>query len=146
MLAFAPVPHATALDGYVLLLGALCLLGLVSTTRAPEAAPSPFDRVPAPPVRARPRELERLERLVYLSVGSASTVHSRLRPLLREVAARRLESRRGIDLDRGEGAREALGPAAWELLRPDREPPADRFARGLPLADLDALADAVERI
>ena len=34
----------------------------------------------------------------------------------------------------------------WELLRPDREPPADRFAPGISRAELRALVDDLERM
>ena len=95
----------------------------------------------------RPAELERLEREVYLSLGSSFYLHHRLRPILREVAANRLLLRHGCDLDRRpEEAHALLGDPAWEWLRPERPEPRDRWAPGPPLAELTAVVDAVERI
>ena len=49
--------------------------------------------------------------------------HTRLRPVLVEIAEARLV-RRGLRLERDvEEARRLLGPAAWELVRPDRPAP-----------------------
>ena len=39
-----------------------------------------------------------------------------------------------------------FGPEAWELVRPDREPPVDRLGPGVRLADLRAAVHALERI
>jgi hypothetical protein len=95
----------------------------------------------------RPRELERLEREVYLSLGSGFYLHHRMRPVLREIAAHRLLTKHGVDLDHKPGAAEALlGEPAWSWLRPDRPEPRDRWATGPPLAELRAVVDAVERI
>jgi hypothetical protein len=96
---------------------------------------------------ARPRELAKLEREVVLGTATAFDVHMRLRPLLREIAAHRLASRRGLDLDTGSGAvRAALGEDVWRLVRPGVEPPDDRFAPGLPLPALRTALDTLERI
>jgi hypothetical protein len=84
---------------------------------------------------------------VLLATETAFEVHYRLRPILREIAAYRLSSRRGIALDdEVDAARDALGPEAWELVRPDRPAPPDRLGRGRPLAELRAAVDALERI
>jgi dihydrofolate synthase/folylpolyglutamate synthase len=70
-----------------------------------------------------------------------------LGPTLREIAEHRLESRRGIRYDeRPAAAAAALGPAAWELLRPDRREPADRMGPGLPLERLNEIVAGLERI
>ena len=47
----------------------------------------------------RPSDLARMERDVYLSCGTAFYLHHRLRPILREIAANRLLTRHGVDLD-----------------------------------------------
>ncbi len=146
-----PLPAAQAFDGYLLFLGALVAFGIVQATR--EANPADPDSAYERALRkrrrggARPPELERLEREVVLSAMSSFDFHMRMRPLLREIAAHRLATRRGLDLDRGgREVRGLLGDDLWQLLQPEREPPHDRFAPGLALADLRAALDAVERI
>lgn len=147
-----PGRRHSALDLYVLFLGAVGLAIAVRMTR--EASPDvheptledelddPIDVLPE-----RPLELARLEREVYLSLGSGFYLHHRLRPMLLEVASHRLLLRHGIDLDRRPTAAAAvLGEPAWSWLRPDREAPDDRWAKGPPLPELRAVIDALERI
>jgi hypothetical protein len=66
---------------------------------------------------------------------------------LREVAAHRLRARYGVELD-AEPARahELVGAAAWELVRPDRPPPADRLSTGPTLGELRTVIDELEAI
>jgi hypothetical protein len=84
-------------------------------------------------------ELERMEREVTLAVGSAYDLHRRLLPQLRDIAEARLER---------SGKR--FGPDTlgrwWDLLRPDRPPPVERFARGIREDDLRALVSDLERM
>lgn len=140
------------LDAYVLFLGAIGLTVAVSATRAasPDVhEPSLSDRIddPLDVPPERPRELERLEREVYLSLGSSFYLHHRLRPVLREVAAHRLLTKHGVDLDRMPDAAHALlGEDAWSWLRPERAEPRDRWATGPPLAELRGIVQALERI
>ena len=94
----------------------------------------------------RPSGLVAMERRVGLAVGSAGDAHERLRPLLREIARGRLAAA-GIDLDRRpDDARELLGPDAWALVRDDVPAPADRHARGVDPAEIEATVSALERI
>jgi hypothetical protein len=147
-----PGRRDTALDVYILFLGALGLATAVRATRAaspdvhePSLAAELEDPLDVPP--QRPRELERLEREVYLSLGSSFYLHHRLRPVLREIAAHRLLRRHGIELDRSpEAAHRLLGDEAWEWLRPERPEPRDRWASGPPLSELRGVVDALERI
>jgi hypothetical protein len=146
-----PDDRELVLQVYLLFLGGLTLVLLVAATgRAlPRAGRSRLElALQRPPHRpARPAGLLTLERRVLLATETAFEVHYRLRPVLREIAAYRLSSRLGIDLDDdAEAARRALGPEAWELVRPDRPPPPDRLGRGRPLAELRAVVDALERI
>jgi hypothetical protein len=79
---------------------------------------------------ARVAELDRLEREIYMGAARGFDLHYRLRPVVREIAAGRLE-RRGLELDSGSAAvRAALGDELWELVRPDLEAPRDRQALG----------------
>ena len=146
-----PGDRELVLDAYLLFVGGLALLLLARLTGSalPAAGRSRFERalVAAAPARSRPEALAALERRLLLATETAFEVHFRLRPVLGEIASHRLSARRGIDLDaEPEAAREVLGPEAWELVRPDREPPGDRLARGARLADLSAAVDALERI
>jgi hypothetical protein len=97
--------------------------------------------------RGRPASLARLENEAALGVAGAFDLHHRLRPRLRRLAAGLVETGRRISLDRDtEAARDALGETAWELVRPDRPPPADRLARGLPISDLRSVVETFERM
>jgi hypothetical protein len=147
-----PGRRHVALDVFVLFLGAL---GLAAAVRATHGAspdvhePSLVDELddPLDVLPQRPAELERLEREVYLSIGSSFYLHHRLRPLLREIASNRLLLRHGLDPDRRpEEAAKIVGPQAWEWLRPDRQEPRDRWAPGPPMAELSSVVDALERI
>jgi hypothetical protein len=145
-LAVFPDEAEVAADVYLIFLGGLALLGLVvSTGRSGEDAPeSPFAAVRRPRRQAPVvlPELDRLEREVWLGTQSAFDFHVRLRPVLCEIAEARLAAR-GRRLEDAEGL---LGPEAWELIRPDRLPPADRHAPGAELVAVRRVVDAVEKI
>ena len=148
---FAGVPTTRIVDGYVLFVGSLLLFVLVRATSGAgeqgdgsvyERALRRRERAPA-----RPRDLAKLEREVSLAAGTSFDLHFRLRPVLREVAAHRLARSRGLALDPGSPeVRALLGPELWEIVRPDREPPDDRFAPGLTLAGLRRHLDTLERV
>jgi hypothetical protein len=139
-------------DAYILFLGGVGVLLGVRATRAaspdvhePSLAAEIEDPLDVPP--ERPRELERLEREVYLSLGSSFYLHHRMRPVLREIAAHRMLTKHGVDLDGKPAAAAALlGEPAWSWLRPDRAEPRDRWATGPSVDELHAVVDAVERI
>jgi hypothetical protein len=130
LLVLGPISAALAVRVYVLALTALVLAGALAAL--PARGRSAFDAALRRPPRqqTRPPQLERMERAVTLGVGGTYDFHARLRPLLREIAAARLATARGVELDTDAG-RAPLGEDAWELLRPDRPPPEDRFARGV---------------
>ena len=93
-----------------------------------------------------PAQLVRLDRIVEWSNSSALAAHTRLRPVLVEIAEARL-ARRGLRLDRDvEETRRLLGPKAWELVRPDRPAPRDRDAPGIAPRELDEILDALEAV
>ena len=140
-----------ALDVYLLYLAFVLLLAFVRTTR--EAAPpdphAAFTRELSRRPRSRERltELARQEREVALAMDASYDLHVRLRPTLRLIAAHRLASRRNVDLDADpERARAILGDDAWEVVRADRPPPEDRFARGIPRETLHAVVDRLESV
>jgi hypothetical protein len=76
-----------------------------------------------------------MERDITLSIANAAEFHARLRPLLLGIASARVRL-----------PGEALDADTWELLRPDRPPPADRTAPGPSLRSIATLADAVESL
>jgi hypothetical protein len=128
---------------YVFLLGALLMLGIVAAAgdAVPRRLRSGLDRALAESGRReRPLpELERTQREVTLATATAYDLHVRLLPHLREIAQCRLE-RTG----------KTAGPDTlgrwWELLRPDRPEPDDRFAPGIKQAELRALVNDLERM
>jgi len=148
VLVLQPVGRDLALHVYLLALAAIAMSVAVSVARAavPVAARSPFAEAlrRRPPEPQRPPQLERIERAVTLGVANTYDFHARLRPVLRDVAAARL-ARSGVDLDTLAG-RAAVGDDAWELLRPDRPPPDERFARGIEPQQLRSLVDMLETL
>ena len=146
-LAVRPVRADRIVAGYLLGLAAIGLAALVRSL-SDDMGEQPASRFERQLERAteqpvRPPELMRIEREITLGSSSAGHLHLRLLPLLREVATAKL----GIELDRRpEQAHAALGDEAWELLRPDRPPPADRTAPGLPLRGIRALVDTLEQL
>ncbi|HEY6961790.1 MAG TPA: hypothetical protein VI408_07885 [Gaiellaceae bacterium] len=142
--AFAvPGQRPLVLHVWVLTVGGLLMLGGVSAVGAavPPRRRSELSRAlsarEAPPQPVS--QLAKLEREVTLAVGNAYDLHARLLPQLREIASARLE-RRGL----------ALAPDTagrwWDLLRPDRAEPEDRFAPGIRESELRALVADLERM
>lgn len=151
-LVIALLPDHAALGVHVWLLTVLALLALVflgATRRAYPQTPSPFSASLVRPtvVTARPAGLLRMERELSMAGSAAFDVHHRLRPVLVELAAGLLTSRRGIDLRSDpELAHAALGDDAWALVRPERQPPPDRDGPGLPVSELDRVVSALEAL
>lgn len=92
-------------------------------------------------------DLAAVERLLSLSVASAEDEHTRLRPLVTDIARQRLADHTGVRLDGDpQAAAAAVGPEVWELVRPGRPAPPDRRARGIPRARLRSVVEALEQI
>ena len=139
------------LDLYLLFVATLVLLALVHVTRragggnAASVYEAALER--PDPVQERLPALARAEREVDLATQREFDFHLRVRGSLREIAAHRLLSRRGLDLDGDpEEVRVLLGEDGWELLRPGREQPDDRLAPGPALSRLRALVERIERM
>ena len=146
----APGRHELELDIYVLVLGGFGLLVMSSALGqiAPREDESLLEEAlqPEPPEVARIAGLERLEREVALAASREYDLHYRLRPVLREIAAARLE-RRGARLDSDSPrARELLGDELWSLTEPDREPPSNRQAAGIGFEELERTVERLERL
>lgn len=148
LLASGFVRTPLLLRGYLLAAAALALLAALAVVRAaaPAARRSRFEAVlrQARPDGQRLPQLERVERAVTLAVGNAFELHVRLRPRLQEIAELRL-ARRGVALDSPAG-RAALGEEAWALLRPDLQPPEDRFASGITPERLRRVVETLEAL
>ena len=142
--------RAILLDAYLLAMGGVLLLALVRTTRAkaPAGGGSGLDRALTMMRSSRPDSGDlALVRDIEFSTFSALHLHVRLRPVLREIAAHRLRTRYGVDLDAEPArARELVGASAWELVRPHRPPPSDRLASGPPLSHLREVVAELERV
>jgi hypothetical protein len=140
--------NAIVLDVYLLCIGAVVLLALVRVTRASTVTPrtSAFAAALAAMRRSSPDSGElTLVRELELSTYNALHFHARLRPLLRDIAAHRLRARYGVELDaEAARARELVGREAWDVVRPDRPPPADRMAAGPTLAQLGDVVGELE--
>ena len=146
----APGRFELELDIYVLALGGLALLVMSSALGriAPRADQSLLEAAlePEPPETAPIAALERLGREVSLAASREFDLHYRLRPVLREIAAARLE-RRGARLDSDSTrARELLGDDLWAITKPDREPPTDRQAPGIGFEELERTVERLERL
>lgn len=141
--ATEPSWRSVVLRIYVFVVGALAMFVILSASGSalPKRRRSDFElalsRAGRPPEKVS--DLERVQREVTLGVGSAHDLHTRLAPDLREIATARLE-RNGRRLSPETAGR------WWDLLRPDREPPDDKFARGIALEDLRACIDDLARI
>jgi hypothetical protein len=129
---------------------ALVVLAAVGVTvclaLVPRGVSARRKRISPPPV-SRPEQLLSLERLVTMSRASALQVHAYLRPVLAEIASRRLAAR-GRALERmsdREGTR-LLGDRLWDIVRPTRPFPIDRDAGGVSPQELAAMLETLERL
>lgn len=151
LLALKPLSSSRAFAIWILILAAIALHTLVRSVRRGDGPPearrfeAALRRRKAEP--APPAELVRMERELELGIANAASAQRRLLPLLRAAAAARLASRHGVELERRpEAARELLGEDAWELLRPDRPEPLDRFDPGVPREQVVAAIERVESL
>ena len=139
-LGIGAVDRATTLAAYLLVLAAIGVASLLRTfAGTPDIRSSPLEHALArqPDPRPRPPDLVRVERELTLGVANAGHMHRRLAPMLRDVAFARLGGRL---------TRERLGDEAWELLRPDREEPADPYAPGPSLNEIRRVVARLEQL
>ena len=143
LLLALPGDRSVVLRVYVLVVGVLLvgavLAGLASAAPASRRSElkRALDERPEQPTPVS--QLARVQREVTLATGNAYDLHTRLLPHLREIAEARLERsgrRPGPD---------TLG-RWWELLRPDRPDPANRFGPGIAESELRALVSDLERL
>ena len=109
--------------------------------------PSTRRRRAAVPPPSRPKQLAELERLVSIARDNALHVHAYLRPLLAEIASRRLAARgRALGRMPEPVGRHVLGDRLWEIVRPNRPFPEDRRAPGVSLRELSEMLERLERL
>ena len=141
--------RALALDLWLLGIAAVLVLALfrVAKLLAPSAV-SPLDQALARMRAERPPVPElTLERDIELSRTIEFHFHIRLRPVLREIAAHRLRSRYGVELDHEPArARELVPARAWEVVDPYRPLPEDRLAPGPSVRSISEVVDELERL
>jgi hypothetical protein len=142
----APGWFELELDIFILAVGGLAIADVVILLRdayplegVPKIAAA-LEREAEPP--QRPPQLERLERELTMASSTAFDLHARLRPQLREIAEMRLATR-GVRLEDAEGV---LDEELWDLVRPDRPPPSNRHAEGIPPAELRRALEALEAL
>jgi hypothetical protein len=150
--AMAPGQRSVLIRVELLILGACGLRAVTNmVTKSARRPPvSPLDPArPARPARKRPpASLSALDRRLRLANVHAGDAHHWVRPLVRAIAADRLELRRGLDLDRADDPRvaEVLGPVAYGLAQPTARRAEEPFAPGIRTEDLEAAIRALEAI
>jgi uncharacterized membrane protein len=138
-----PSARDVTLHAYVFTVGGLLMLAVVAAAgdAVPKRRRSDLEAALSDTQRREKSlpELDKLEREVTLATASEYDLYYRLLPHLRAIAQARLE-RAGR-----EPGPDTLG-RWWELLRPDRPAPDDRFAKGISQADLRALVADLARM
>jgi hypothetical protein len=151
MLGVRPASIQQILAAYVLVLAAVALAALTRIARSASDVPPPSELDAALRPRVvdpmRPSELVRTEREITLGTSNAGHLHARLLPVLREAAAARLAAAHNVDLARRPDAgRRLLGEDVWQLLRPDRPEPLEHDGPGIPMRQLRAVIDTLEKL
>ncbi len=147
--AFVPGRLGIAVRIYALVLCGAALALALSALRRVYPAETPLrSRAKAPsPQRHPPFSLGRIEHEAALGVAGSFDLQYRLVPRLRSIATGVLASHRRVSLDeQPAAAREILGEATWELVRPDRPAPEDRLGPGLPAQELGRVVDLLEAV
>jgi hypothetical protein len=149
VVGLAPGRADLALRVYALVVcGTALVLALLALRHAfPPERPLRSDRRAGSERRNPPSSLARIEHEAALGVSGSFDLHYRLAPRLRSIASGLLESRRRISLERQpEAACAIVGENTWALVRPDRDAPDDRLARGIPADELARVVDSLEAI
>ena len=140
LLLVKPLSTSTIVAAYVLVLAAILTASLTRILAGePDLRVSPFEKAVSemPYEPTRPPELVRVERELTLGASNAGHFHTRLVPMLRDVALARTG---------GVLTRARLGDETWELLRPDRPAPVDRHAPGASLRDIRRIVARLEEL
>ncbi|MGD0272621.1 MAG: hypothetical protein ABSB96_02675 [Gaiellaceae bacterium] len=148
-LALADKAHGLALLAYAILLAALFLMLVIDRLRKALPRAPYFESSPSRNAeQGSVAQFDRIKRALMAASWNESHLYESLRPIAREIVAARLLRHHGVDLDRSpELAYAIVGDGyAWDLVRPDREPPAGAGARGWSRGELDKLLDELEAL
>lgn len=117
--------------------------GAVCVARLPRAEAGSRHR--RPPEQSRPEQLIAVERLIVNAQSTQLNAHAYLRPVLAEIASRRLGGHgHALETMPDERGRRLLGELLWDIVRPGRPFPEDRSAPGISSAQLGEMLDVLE--
>lgn len=144
---FEPNRLELELDVYILVVGGVLLLNVVILVREAYPLEQPVTQIARALEREDPEpqglpELERVERELTMATATSFDLHTRFRPLARDIATSRLAAR-GRKL---EESQEELGEELWALVRPDRSVPADRHGAGISRESVERIVDRLEAL
>lgn len=150
MIAFAPPDSRASITRLAVLVVGIAMAAwlLWRSAAVTRSTPERFEAELRQPV-VSPSEIPSLRAIhntLALATASAFGTERRLKPLLRELAAWRLLSRRGIDMiATPEKARNTIGEALWHSIQA-ADDPIEYGAPGITLAAVQASLDQLERI
>jgi hypothetical protein len=144
---FEPGRFELELDVYILVVGGVALLNVVILIREAYPLEGPVTQIARALERDEPElprlpELERVERELTMSTATSFDLHTRFRPLVRDIAISRLGAR-GRKLEESE---DELGEELWALVRPDRPVPTDRHGAGISRESVTRIVDRLEAL
>lgn len=144
---FEPGRFELELDVYILVVGGVALLNVVILIREAYPLEPPVTQIARALERDEPEpqrlpELERVERELTMATATAFDLHTRFRPLARDIATARLAAR-GRKL---EESKDELGEELWALVRPDRPVPTDRHGAGISPESVERIVERLEAL
>jgi hypothetical protein len=144
---FEPGRFELELDVYILVVGGVALLNVVVLIREAYPLERPVTQIARALERDEPEpqrlpELERVERELTMATATSFDLHTRFRPLARDIATARLAAR-GRKLEESENE---LGEELWALVRPDRPVPTDRHGAGIAPESVQRIVDRLEAL
>ncbi len=142
---FEPGRSELELDVFLLAVGGAALLNVVILIRESYPLERPVTQIARALERDDPEpqrlpELERVERELTMATATSFDLHTRFRPLVRDIATARLAVR-GRKL---EESQDELGDELWALVRPDRPIPTDRHGAGIAPASVRRIVERLE--
>ena len=144
---FEPGRFELELDIFVLAVGGVLLFNVVILIREAYPLQQPVTQLARGLERDDPElqrlpELERVERELTMATATSFDLHTRFRPLARDIATSRLAAR-GRKLEESE---DELGEELWALVRPDCPVPTDRHGAGISRESVQQIVDRLESL
>ena len=142
---FEPGRSELELDVFLLAVGGAALLNVVILIREAYPLERPVTQIARALERDDPEpqrlpELERVERELTMATATSFDLHTRFRPLVRDIATARLAAR-GRKL---EESQDELGDELWALVRPDLPVPTDRHGAGIAPESVRRIVERLE--